>query len=313
MRAVVGTVVTVLVACLLVGGIIALASLRNKRVSDAEIGVHYTEGPIEGRHFEDVLEPGDSQWVVNDNVYKLPARQITWISGPGDEADAPALTLTAQGGEKMQVELATRFVLNTTLDENQNPFKTFFTGICQKFDCWDGAVGGQDPNDGWNRMLRETVGNPQQAAANTLGLQFEGEALRYDNETRTRFAREFADEFEKLQKEEVGISNAFCGPSYVRGEEDCPAMSVKVTNVVFLDPAREAIQEQRKLAEQQEALAVDQERAAVAQQRVNAAKATPEYQRLTTAQAMQECAKRPECSMTFIIGENGVPVTANAN
>ena len=288
---------------------LVMSACSNERVNEAEIGVHYTEGWIEGRHFETVLEPGDSQWVWNDNVYKLPARQVTWVSGPGWEdgnSDVPAITFTAQGGERLVMELSTRFFINTTLNDDQEPFKTFFTSICQKYDCWEGAIGGTDPDDGWIRMLRDIVGNPQQAAANSLGLEFNAEELRYDNAVREEFADQFAEEFERLLSEEIGVANIFCGLGYERGEEACPPVSVKVTNVRFENEERESIREEQRLAEEQQELAVQQEEAARAQQRVNQAKATPEYRALAEADALKACATNPECRLTIIVGQDDI-------
>jgi hypothetical protein len=283
-------------------GLLALvgAACTNQRVDEAQIGVRYSDGWIEGKHFEKVVEPNDSEWVWNDHVYKLPARQITWISGPGEEADAPAVEFSAKG-EPMTLELATRFFLNS----NEEVLKPFFLEICQKFDCWDGAIGGQDPNDGWNRMLRETFGNPQQAVLKDLGLEFNGEDLRYNNETRDEFARRFAEEFADAQKRLIGNGDYFCGPGYVRGDDKCPNISVEVTSIQFADPAREGIRAAKILAAEQQSLAVEQEKAAQAQQRVNAAKATPEYERLNQAQAMVKCAENPECQLTIIVGGDG--------
>lgn len=298
--------------------ILFLGACTQKRVNEAEIGVRYGHGPIEGDHFEKIVEPGGYEWVGDDSVYKLPARQVTWTtSGKGDSAnsDAPALEFKAQGGETMIMELSTRFVLNTTLDDNQEPFKTFFTSICQKYDCWEGAIGGDSRDDGWFRMLTDIVGNPQQAAANRVGREFVADELRYNNSIADQFADRFAEEFGRLLADEVGVEDIFCGPSYERGDKDCPPVAVNVTSVRFSDPEREGIREARRLAEEKEQLAVAEEAAAIAQQRVNAAKATPEYETLQRAAAMLECAKNPECQLTIVVDASGntVGVSVPAN
>jgi hypothetical protein len=124
---------------------IVLGACTQERVNEAEIGVRYGHGPIEGDHFEKIVEPGGMEWVGDDSVYKLPARQITWTtSGDGSNSDAKALVFKASGGEEMVMELKTRFFLNTTLDDFGDPFKTFFISICQKYDCWDGAINGTE-------------------------------------------------------------------------------------------------------------------------------------------------------------------------
>jgi len=297
-----GVIATVVAVVMVIGCLVAVVGLRQQRVNEAEIGVYYTDGPFEGQHFDRILEPGDSAWIYNDHVYKMPARQITWITGPGEDADAPALTFTAQGGEQMVMTLTTRFELNTTLDHGEGPFKDFFTGICQSFDCWEGSINNNPGNDeGWNRMLNMIVGNPQIAAAKNLGLAYEAESLRYSTETREEFASAFADEFERLMSGEAGVSNIFCGPGYKRGEAECPPISVRVTDVQFADPTREAIREQEQLAQRQVALAEQQRQAAAAQQTVNAATATPEYVARLQAEAMRDCAQRDGCSLSIVI------------
>ena len=290
----------VLAVVLLIGGFIALASLHQEKIDDSQLGAYYTDGPFEGRHFDHVMRSGSKAWVYNDHVYKLPARQITWISGPGHEADAEALTFQAKGGEEMSIELSTRLFLN---DDNAT-FRKFFTSVCQKFSCWEGSTGGKVKDQtGWNRMLRETIGNPEQAVVRDVGLRYDAEKLRYDPAVRAEFARQFADAFVDAQATTFGSSQFFCGADPDNG---CKPIVVRVTNIQFTNKDLEHVREQQKLAERQEALAVQQEAAAKAQQRVNVAKATPEYTALSQAQAMVECAKNPQgCNLTIIVGSDG--------
>lgn len=285
-----------------------------ERVNEAEIGVYYTDGPLEGEHFDRVLDPGQSAFVVNDHVYRLPARQITWITGPGDEADAPALEFTAAGGESMVMELSTRLYLNTSMDDNDEPFKTFFTGICQSFDCWDGSIENSPGADaGWNRMLKQLVGNPQRAAAIAVGLRYDAEQLRYDSAIQEEFADAFAEEFERLQADEVGVANIFCGPGYKRDGDNCPAVGVKVTRVTFKDDDREGIREERQLAERRQALAVVEQQTAAAEQLVNATRVTPQYIADQQVQAAIACANNPDgCNLTIILNGDDVSTTVNA-
>lgn len=287
---------------LLALAVLVLGACTQKRVNDSEIGVRYGHGPIEGDHFEKVVEPGGMEWVGDDEVLKLPARQITWTTGAG--GDAEALQFKVAGGEQMVMELSTRFYLNTTLDDDDEPFKTFFNSVCRKYDCWDGAIGGNSPEDGWVQMLNDIVGNPQRAAATRVGKGFDADELRYDNETADRFADQFAEEFERLLAEEVGVGEIFCGPGYVRGEAECPPVAVNVTKVEFADEDREGIREAQRLAEEREALAAQELETAIAQQKVNEAKATAEYEILQRSAAMLECAKNPECQLTIIVGDD---------
>jgi hypothetical protein len=291
----------------IIGGFAALAQLHQEKIDDSQLGAYYTDGPLEGRHFDRVMKPGSKAWVVNDKVYKLPARQITWIAGAGTEADADPLTFQTKDGAEMKVELSTRLFLN---DDNAT-FRKFFTAVCQKFECWKGSTGGHVKDQtGWNRMLRETVGNPQAAVIRDIGLKYDSEELRYDTRVRAAFASQFADDFSAAQASQFGSSQFFCGDDPAG---DCKPITVKVTNIQYTNNDLEHVREQRQVAERQEQLAVEQEKAAKAQQRVNAAKATTEYERLTKAQAMLKCAETQGCSLTFIVGNEGsVPVAVTS-
>jgi hypothetical protein len=285
-------------ACALL--VLGLGACSVERVNESEVGIHYTQGPIEGEKFDHVIEPGGSSTVVDDVVYRLPARQVTYISAAGEESDAPPLSLTAQGGERLQVSLAVRFFLNS----REEALRPFFLEICQKHDCWE--------DEGWLRMLRETFGNPMQAVVNDLGLEYEAEQLRYNNEVRDQFSAAFAERFVDQLERLVGRGDFFCGPGYDRDEEECPALSVEISSVHYENAELEGIREQQELAVQEEALAAQTARTARAEQEAVAAQATPEWERQQQTQAMRECAQNPECQLTVILGGGDVGVTVPA-
>lgn len=285
-------------ACALL--VLALGACSVERVNESEVGIHYTQGPIEGERFEHVIAPGGSSTVFDDVVYRLPARQVTYISAAGEESDAPPLSLTASGGERLQVSLAVRFFLNT----REEALRPFFLEICQKHDCWE--------DEGWIRMLRETFGNPMQAVVNDLGLEYEADQLRYNNEVRDQFAGAFAERFVDQLERLVGRGDFFCGPGYDRNEDDCPALSVEISSVHYENAELEGIREAQELAVQEEALAAQEAETAAAQQRTVAAQATPEWRAQQEAQAMRECAQNPECQLTVIVGGEDAAVTVPA-
>jgi hypothetical protein len=291
-------------------GIYLAASMRNVRVNEGEIGIRYTEGMFEGKHFDEVVAPGESTWVVNDVVYKLPARQITYLSSSSAYgADAPALEFSASG-EPMTMALSTRFYLNT----DDQVIRQFFDKLCRKYDCWDGALSGKGgQKDGWADMLNDVVGTPQRRVATQLGLGQVGEDLRYNTETQEAFADQFAERFARELRDEVGIADVFCGSPVTKENPECSPISVSLTGITFANPDRENVRALEILADEQVALAARQEAAAVAQQRVNQAKATQEYETLQRATAMLECAKRPECTLTFIVGGENIQATVPTN
>jgi hypothetical protein len=309
-----------------VAGGALLGACSVEKVDEAHVGVGYTDGFIEGQKWDGVVQPGGSRTVVNDHVYRLPARQITYITGDTAQgADGPSLVITTEDRQQMVIDLTIRGFLNT----REGPLKPFFLEICQKErrnpdteslvkGCWENA---DDQGDiGWDLMLRETFGNPLLALAEDIGLGYTSESLRYENEVKDEFATEFAERFRSEQNRLVGADEPyFCGPRYDRNEDNleadkfCPNLSVEISRIRYASGDLEAIPGQRELAQQQAALAVEQEAAAIAQQRVNAARATSEYVELTQAEAMKQCAANPSgCSLTIIVGDSGdIGVTAN--
>lgn len=285
--------------------LLASAGCSVKRVDEAHVGVGYTQGPIEGEKFDGVIEPGGSRTVFDDKVYKLPARQITYIAGNKangercDECDRGSFQFTAKGGVQMNLDLATRSFLN----RREAALKPFFLEICQKHDCWT--------DEGWVKMLNETFGNPLEAVVKDVGLEFDAEQLRYNNETKDAFARRIGEEFVESQDRLIGRGDYFCGPGYRFKETNkkadgfCPDPSVEVTSISFANPDREQVHEREELAKAQEALAQQELKTAQAQQATNAAKATPQNLDLMERQAMLDCARNPECQLTIIVGASG--------
>lgn len=290
-----------------------------KNVDEAHVGVGYTEGPLEGKHFDGMVEPGGSRTVFNDKVHELPTRQITWIMS-NNNGDAPALTITAEGGEKLLMGLTVRGFLNT----RESTVEQFFPEICQKDrtdaegtvieGCWENAS--EAGPLGWILMLTDAFGDPAIAVANDVASTFDAEKLRYDSETKRRFEREFASAFREQQKRMIGNSGYFCGPGYDRDETDrdsdawCPDLAVQVTGIIYESEALENVKSEQALAEEQEQLAVQEAETAVAQQAAQNARATPQNLELMEKEAMLACANRDGCnlSITVINGETDVAV-----
>lgn len=283
-----------------------------ERVNESQIGIVYTHGPIEGDRFLKVLPPGSSQTVIDDEVYRLPARQITFVTGNDDkdpnlpcpECDRRAIRFTAKGGVSMLLDLTTRSFLNY----RTNAMKPFFNEICQKHDCWT--------DKGWVVMLNQTFGKPLEDVVKDVGLTYDPEKLRYDAETKTAFAKQVAREFVGYQKRVLSRGDFFCGQGYDADEKDpkaesyCPDIASSVTDVVFADPKRESVHEREQLSKSEQALAKQELETAKAQQAVNAAKATPENLELIKAEAMRKCAENPGgCQLTVIIGAEPGQVT----
>jgi hypothetical protein len=289
----------------------------SKKVDESHVGVRYTDGPIDGKKFEKVVQPGGTEWVYNDHVYMLPTRQVTYIAA-GDGAapgqDGPQAVLTAEGGEILNVDLTVFFFLNTRADV----LKQFFNQTCKKYSCWDGVDQSEKTDDGWDHMLRDTFGNPMVTVTNEIGLKYNADQLRYNPEVQEKFGHEFASKFVDTLKDQVGRDDFFCGPGYTRNQEGCPELSVKITRIRFNDPEREALRGKQILADKNVELAKRQAEANLAQARADQNLATPSHLALLAAQAQVtqadaalECAKRPDCRM--LVGVGNVTPTVPTN
>jgi hypothetical protein len=287
---------------------IVLTACSVEKVDEAHVGVGYTDGPIEGKHWDGVLEPGSERTVVNDHVYMLPATQRSYIvseSETGDRATGDVLNVTARGGSQLKVELEVRFFLNT----RERTLKPFFLEVCQKYDCWT--------DSGWDEMLDENFRIPMEAVANTVGLEFRPEDLRYDTATRRQFGHDFAAQFIAHQQDLIGHSDYFCGPGYDRDadhddpDHGCPPISVSVTSVRYADAELEQIPNERQLAQEQEQLAAEQAAAARAQQQVRREQATPENLAIMDRENVRRCAESDGC--TLIVGQDQVGVAIAPN
>lgn len=317
-RRVVRTVALIVVA------LIMTACGSYEKVDEAHIGVRYTDGWMDGQKFDKVVDPGGTEYVFNDHVYRLPTRQITW-NMTDNGGDAPALTITAKGGEKLNMGLSVRGFLNT----REGPTKQFFLEICQKDrtlkregqkdliidGCWDDASG--EGPAGWILMLTDAFGDPAIAVANDVASTYDAEKLRYDSTTKRRFETEFAEAFRDQQRKMIGNSGYFCGPGYDRNEDNkeadgwCPDLAVQVTGIRYENEDLENIRSEKELSAQREELAVQETQTALAQQATNAAKATAQNLALMEAQAQLNCSTKPACTMIIVTGDGNRPVNVN--
>jgi len=144
--------------------VIAALVLFNWDSTDVdEIGLEYSAGPLEGRHFQGMVPPGSSlQFLgVLDYMVKLPANQRTYIvaedAGEGD-VGGELITATDSGGVELRFATSSTFELDT----NATQLNKFYLNICTKYnDCYDE----DDTNDdGWALMLNDYYRKAQESA-----------------------------------------------------------------------------------------------------------------------------------------------------
>lgn len=306
--------------------------------SATEIGLKYGQGPIEGEHFEGIIEPGSGQKLVwNDEIVTLPItqRDYTFCNDVREDSndpgcDAPPIRVTALGGAELAFSGGITFELATG---NPETLRQFYEDVCRKFGC-------DDEDDGWAEMLRVNMRNPiedslQEAvrgySVDALYAGVPGEGENIDEDEALSTLTKVSNDIEKSLRETINRFTGgqyFCGPSYERSDPDnCPDFEFVITEVVPTTDAvraafdanvasRQAVIDSRNRAEQERINAegkAEQERiraegTRTAQEALQGLYTDPAYLEYQRVLAMLRCAENANC--TLIFGDSaGVNIT----
>jgi regulator of protease activity HflC (stomatin/prohibitin superfamily) len=310
----------ILLVCLL-----ALVLGACAEVGATDVGLKYGQGPIEGEHFEEIVEPGSGQkWVWNDEIKTLPItqREYTFCAAVRQDAgangcDAPPIRVTARGGAEIDISGGVTFELASG---NPDTVKQFYEDVCRKFGC-------DDEDDGWAEMLRVNMRNPledslQEAArrysvdALYAGVPGEGEDID-DAEAQSTLTKVTTD-IEKGLRETINAfmgGQFFCGPGYERSDPDnCPDFEFVITEVTPVSEtvkqafdanvaSRQAVIDARNRAE---AARVEAEGVQEAQEALAGSFRDPAWLAYERIKAEQKCASNPNC--VLIIGDDNANV-----
>lgn len=226
----IGWVTGTLVVVIIIVGLVLRFTSMTKMDRDV-IGVVYGGGPIEGRTFEQVLEPGSGLTFIGflDPVYRYPVTQRSYIiSEAGGDLVAK---VTAASRDRVQVgfEVATYFKLN--LDRIQK----FHETLGLKYAAWT--------DEGWLLLLRESF--EQQ-----IDFALQKEARLWD--VADIYANE--DAFLAIQaaigrslKENVELvlgDEYFCGVEYEQGGE-CSDFTFVIKSVTIPSEVQRAFESNR--------------------------------------------------------------------
>jgi hypothetical protein len=132
-----------------------------------EYGLVYSAGPIEGQHYQKLVQPGSSLQLFGllDYMDTLPANQRTYIVG-GDHADvSEGIVVTDAQGVELTFKTSSTF----ELVNNEQDLNTFNIEICTKYDDCD--------EDGWNQMLNDYYLKAQETALQTVVRQYDTDQL----------------------------------------------------------------------------------------------------------------------------------------
>jgi hypothetical protein len=288
----------------LLGGLIWLSMFVGawESVPVDRIGLHYTGGPIQGEHFEEVVAPGTRSrfYGLLDNLYKLPATQRNYImSKHPDEGDARrAEYVGAPSADKvvMEWESATYFRLN----RDPEALRRFFEQICLKYRCTDLAPGG-----GWDHMLADTFRQQIVAAIQEQSRQYSSEDIYASRDTLLKMQADIGATLKRRVNEVLG-GEFFCGPTSRGDEANCPEFTFVIKEIGLPGNVRDQYNSNRASL-----LAVEQAKADAQSQAAlrSAPDLTPGQLAYIRAQAELECARRPNCVLVVGNGEAAIQVS----
>lgn len=205
-----------------------------KKTPRDQIGISYGGGPVEGAHFQRVVQPGSSLFINGfaDKLYLYPVTQRNYIvSRMADEGDLHGEdVVNAPSKDRIQVgfQIATYFKLNT------NKLQKFHEQIGLKYGAWE--------ESGWNRMLNDSF-------RQQIEFALQREARKYD------VADIYANADVLLQiQNEVGVAlkdnvarilgdQYFCGPTF--SGAGCPDFTFVIKHVEIPEGVKSAFESNR--------------------------------------------------------------------
>jgi hypothetical protein len=259
-----------------------------------ERGLVYSAGPLEGKHFRELVQPGSSLQILGwyDYMIKLPANQRTYIVAEnGDQGDvAGGKLITATDSEGVALDFATSSTFE--LDSSAKQLNEFYLKICTKYDDCEDKDGTSD--DGWAWMLNDYYRKAQESALQQVTQQYTVDELMKND--RTEFQQEVAESTEEKLQQNMG------------GEY--------FTNITFqiqrpIPP--NAVQERYNAAKAAELQTqVKAEEVKQAEQQANAAEElaqtlneNPNYLGFRWVEVYEDCVDKPNCQLPILMPEGG--------
>ncbi len=129
------------------------------------------------------IEPERSQNEITNNVYRYPARQISWdaTGDPGSERGPYVVVSSVKAPADMNVPVVVTFDLTTDCEK----LKQFHRDFGTKYSGWlndDGTV-----SSGWTELLNYVVGQPLQDTLNAVAQKYTWQQIWNDESVRNDF------------------------------------------------------------------------------------------------------------------------------
>ena len=215
-------IVAIVVACIV--GLVLLGTLFGslKKTPQDKIGISYGGGPIEGQHFQKIVQPSHGLFINGfaDKLYLYPVTQRNYIiSGRNDEGDVEGEDqVTSPSSDRIPVEfqVAVYFKLNT------DKLRRFHEQIGIKYKAYT--------ESGWERMLNDSFRQQIEFALQREGRKYDAGALYANSDVLRQIQHDVGTALKQNVNEVLG-DNYFCGPQFVPGKNECPEFEFVIKHV----------------------------------------------------------------------------------